>query len=390
VGYGGSEGVVNAFGGITASCFLSAAGCPQSPLPPVNVLPAVATGYGLAANGASDGPLPSCDSANSPSLTPAQCRANAAATKAFLELPTTLNSNGETYLVPCPRTTSQFTAANYNDWLAHHFPSHGGARNDPHFTFAHGARADIRGEPEAVFNLLSHRNVSMNVKFEKADFHWNKRTVHGTRLSAAYWMLRTLAGKEVTVSVDALNSTAAHKAPGRLAVVKEGGVVVPFSEDQPFVSGNVAVKMTGRKVTVTNGVWEMSAHVSPFPFAQLNKGQVLLNVAMKPLLDVEKDNVAPHGLIGQSWDGDEVDFDGAMDTDRNEETTTRAQGEGAIEGSLDEYKMGGAHATAFKYTRFDARQAKPRDTSKLKGIRRSKAARGTVGSSSGPADMVEA
>ena len=216
---------------------------------------------------------------------------------------------------------------------------------------------------------------------------WWKQ-VHGTRLSAAYWTLRTVAGKEVTVSVDALNSTAAHKALGQLAVVKEGGVVVPFSEDQPFASANVAVKITGRKVTVTNGAWEMAAHVSPFPFAQLNKGQVLLNVAIKPLVDVENDAVAPHGLIGQSWDGDEVDFDGAVDTDRSVETTTKAQGEGAIEGSLDEYKMSGAHATAFKYARFDARRAARRDASKLTGTRRPKATRGTVGSSSAPTDMV--
>jgi len=389
VGYGGAEGVINAFGGVTSTCLLSAAGCPQSPLPPTAVQPAVATLYGRAADGTrSEAPIPTCATAVSPSLNPAQCRANGAATKAFLELPTTLNSNGETYLVPCPRTTSPFTAADYNGWLAHHFPSVGGATTDPHFTFAHGGRADIRGEPDAVFNLLSHRNVSMNVKFEKADFHWNKRTVHGTRLSAAYWTLRTVAGKEVTVSVDALNSTAAHKALGQLAVVKEGGVVVPFSEDQPFASANVAVKITGRKVTVTNGAWEMAAHVSPFPFAQLNKGQVLLNVAIKPLVDVENDAVAPHGLIGQSWDGDEVDFDGAVDTDRSVETTTKAQGEGAIEGSLDEYKMSGPHATAFKYARFDARRAARRDASKLTGTRRPKATRGTVGSSSAPTDMV--
>merc|ERR1719263_1886228 len=33
------------------------------------------------------------------------------------------------------------------------------ARKDPHFHFAHGGRADIRGEAGAVYNLLSAKNV---------------------------------------------------------------------------------------------------------------------------------------------------------------------------------------------------------------------------------------
>lgn len=53
-----------------------------------------------------------------------------------------------------------------------------GASKDPHFHFAHGGRADIRGEDGGIYNFLSAKNVTMNVEFAAADFVWSHRTVH--------------------------------------------------------------------------------------------------------------------------------------------------------------------------------------------------------------------
>lgn len=89
---------------------------------------------------------------------------------------------------------------------------HGGAsvRKDPHLRLAHGGRTDIRGEDRAVYNFLSAANVSLNVQFATSDFHWHKRLVHGTKLTAAAWTLRTsLSGRLVHVEFDAPNRTAA-------------------------------------------------------------------------------------------------------------------------------------------------------------------------------------
>ena len=40
----------------------------------------------------------------------------------------------------------------------------------------------LREALQAVVEAMKakHRNLSMNVRFEKADFRWNQRTVHGT------------------------------------------------------------------------------------------------------------------------------------------------------------------------------------------------------------------
>jgi hypothetical protein len=134
-----------------------------------------------------------------------------------------------------------------------------------------------------------------------------------------------------------------------------------------------------KKLTVTvKEKWELSAQTSLFPFATLNPGQVLLDISAKALYDADHDPVAPHGLFGQSFDGDDVAITGKLDPRPIDEMTTEAQAEGAIEGIWRDYMIAcnpatskaGAHcehATKFKYTRFDKTSAQPRDVTKLSG-----------------------
>ena len=266
-------------------------------------------------------------------------------------------------------------------------------RKDPHTRFAHGAGADIRGEPDHAYNrynVLSHKNVSMSVKFEEADFRWSKRLVHGTKIASAFWTLRDTDGKNVTVAVEALNKTSMRTAHGHAAAVTVSGAPIVVSEAKPYVAAGVSVSSVGRTLVVSAGGWEMSATNAPFPFANLNKGKVLLDIALKPLYDVEKDPVAPHGLIGQSWDGDDADYEGARDLDRSAETTTKAQGEGAIEGVLAEYQLPSAFATEFKYSRFGvSTPTPPRDVSKLTGRKIAKGGHNSASAASAPVDMAE-
>ena len=86
--------------------------------------------------------------------------------------------------------------------------------------------------------------------------------------------------------------------------------------------------------------------------------------------------IAPHGIIGQSWDGDDIGIDGAQDNlgqlrqDEGKEVTTRAQAEGAIEGTMEEYLVDNEFSTNFKYSRWDVVAAEPRNISALKGAKK--------------------
>ena len=71
--------------------------------------------------------------------------------------------------------------------------------------------------------------------------------------------------------------------------------------------------------------------------------------------------VAPHGLLGQTFDGDGVPLNGRQDV--HEEgarllgLTTHAAAEGAIQGTIEDYRLPSPFATAFRYSRFDAKGA---------------------------------
>ena len=241
------------------------------------------------------------------------------------------------------------------------------ARNDPHFRLPHGGRTDIRGEDGAIYNLLSAKNVSLSALFEAADFTWSKRSVHGTKMAAAFWVIRTYSNDTVTVSY-----TAAVHGQERYAIVSVVGAEAMDNKlhvdaAMPFKLSNLAVTLVGRKLIVETDKWQMAASADPFPFAILNKGKVLMNIEVTPKYDADKDVVAPHGIFGQAYDDDEMAVNGAVDSPTGNEWTTKAQGEGAIEGSIAEYKLADGFSTDFKYSRFDAVRAPHRDVSKLTG-----------------------
>ena len=112
--------------------------------------------------------------------------------------------------------------------------------------------------------------------------------------------------------------------------------------------------------TLGGGSWR--PRPSAFPNAVLSRGKALLDVQLNPLYDADHDAVAPHGLIGQSWDGDGVGFDGAQDGYTTTEVTTKAMAEGAIEGTAADYEVEDTSATTFKYSCFDAVAATARVT----------------------------
>merc|ERR1712203_699222 len=98
-------------------------------------------------------------------------------------------------------------------------------------------------------------------------------------------------------------------------------------------------------------------------------GKILLDIKIVALYDADSDVVAPDGIFGQAYDGDKMAIDGAVDSDRGTVSTTKAQAEGAIEGTWTDYKMASKFATLFKYTRFDVTSAKHRDVTQLTGMK---------------------
>lgn len=248
------------------------------------------------------------------------------------------------------------------------------ANLDPHLTFAHGGRADFKGEDNTWYAMLSARNVTLNMLFVRDDFRNRYRLVHGSAMKSAAWVIRTnRTGTIVTIEYNASATTGTRAMvrtatePPRTDVLRHGS--------KPWRLENVRIELRERKlegsakrtshgialVVLVEDRWVLSVWSQPYPNAVANPGKALLNTQVEALYDADADIVAPHGLVGQSYDGDDAPLNGKLDDYSGAEVTTTAQAEGAIEGVAADYRMRHKFATRFKYSRFDATIAKHRN-----------------------------
>jgi hypothetical protein len=140
----------------------------------------------------------------------------------------------------------------------------------------------------------------------------------------------------------------------------------------------VIISLHQRLLTVSNGQWHTKAQSTR---SQPHYAHPRINVELKPTYAVDRDIVAPHGLLGQTYDRDGLEVNGRRDSysrlDDGRPTssrtgvggfvTTKAKAEGAIEGVLEDYRLRSSFATNFRFSRFDALAAPARNVSALRG-----------------------
>jgi len=92
-----------------------------------------------------------------------------------------------------------------------------------------------------------------------------------------------------------------------------------------------------------------------------------LDLSLPPRVPEAELSVWPHGLIGQSFDGDGAPLSGRVDDYSAGVVHTSAMAEGAIEGTADDYRVPTAFSAAFCYSRLGALpgQTRPRDAAAI-------------------------
>lgn len=242
------------------------------------------------------------------------------------------------------------------------------ASGDPHFQTAHGDRFDFRGETNVMYNVLSHSNVSVNALFQDADFRtagFRQKLVHGSFMRAVFATVVTNASHTLKIEFSANRSS--------LVMVDDGASVHHVASGQAVVFDNVVISLAQRELSLKTPEWIIMVRSKVVPgmigAPTCGLGRCSVDIKVLPLFDADHALVAPHGLIGQSFDGDKLAVVGKTDSYKADEITTAAMGEGAIEGSAKSYKMADKFSTDFEFSRFGAKSALPRDASKLTGLK---------------------
>ena len=214
-------------------------------------------------------------------------------------------------------------------------PISGKARiwGDPHFIGADGGKYDIQGRPGGMYNLLSDQGFQMNGRFDA----WGSKGA-------------TVVG-EVGVVANG----------NRITVEKDGDVMV---NGRYLRDGQSVTLADGTKVSKQGSTVEINSSEWDVKFKSVNSRHgKYLNIDVSTENAVA-DGVKPHGLLGQSFDGD--------GEARNGDKGSGAQGGGAIEtvgGSFTErgdkttvgsYEVGSMHAVGEGlFSRYGPMQGSP-------------------------------
>jgi len=202
----------------------------------------------------------------------------------------------------------------------------------------------------------------------------NVRYVSGSHLTSVYILGQTtIDGSAVLVHADI---TDPHKAHLVVTDLEESMVLVDvhlMPNHSPFSAGGLILALSDKHLTVTTAHWECVVAPGTYRTAVDGKRHIRLDVEIRALTDPLAEAVAPHGLIGQGFDFKKID--GKTDNyvaDSDGVFVTSAQGEGGIEGSVYDYVVvpqSNPFSTTFKYGRFDAVSAPPRDVSGLNVVK---------------------
>ena len=231
---------------------------------------------------------------------------------------------------------------------------------DPHLTLAYNGKADFRGHNNTCYNFVSSPGVSLNVRTTDAKFRLRQLTVEGSFITEVYIVMVTEKGRYFNVSYDAqqLNSQ------GFSWTGIRGSCARPENRG-PFILRPHAKKicddMTAMVDYATLKIYGASWYFEVRGrnvYNRIEGPHHRLDLHMKTSANLEQ--MRPHGIIGQSFDGTHIPRIGRTDyyPDRSKPgfVRTTAMAEGVIEGDASQYIVNSSFGTQFAYSRFDAKR----------------------------------
>jgi len=236
---------------------------------------------------------------------------------------------------------------------------------DPHLYLPHGGRADFRGVHNRTYVLLSARNVSISARIEEASYDLRGNRIHGTFFTAIYWRARGRDGRELFVTMDGARANAQHwawdlvRAGCRDSQHSMHDGYVPVANVHPyrtFECGGLIVRMQRSSMSLDTKEFSLRAAVQPI-YDRRSGPMHRVDFSASTRVPESHLEVAPHGLIGASFDGSGRSRIGRVDhypdDDAGEVFRTEAMAEGALDGPPEKYEVSRPHDVRFAWMRYD-------------------------------------
>jgi len=248
-----------------------------------------------------------------------------------------------------------------------------------------GGKFDFKGMVNRIYALLSGPRITLSARFELAVFKLPRsdlrstviNKVHGSLMTEVFLTMqlpsKTLLNVQYSPSIpytahvlvvlgEQLSKTILLDIHSTAQADFENAVHMSIVKTSP-------IKEFAYALRVSDSAWNISVTAGSCLTIH-DKVMRFVNVKISPMPAAFSDPVAPHGLIGQSLH-DRFAVQGKIDQyvpNAAGEVVTSAQGEGAIEGTMEDYEVvGGAFSGNFKFSRFGAKNASRRNVALLSG-----------------------
>jgi hypothetical protein len=211
------------------------------------------------------------------------------------------------------------------------------AAGDPHFAGFDGEKFDFHGEPHKFYNLLSDDNIQVNAYFSDwpsdtsgHDFTATRRA--GIVVKDIYGLYNIVIDSDGYVAIDGFEVTNKYLSFGINSFIR----IIDNYDD----IGHKDLKEFDGFGDFTRA-YEVSTpeYRIIFVAATDNYNGYYLNF----LAEIKNPELRPHGVVGQTADGDGKPREAIPHT---------YQGEGVIEGDYPDYEVSGLFENDFKYNKF--------------------------------------
>jgi len=222
--------------------------------------------------------------------------------------------------------------------------------------------------------MLSTQDLLVNVRTSLATFELKGSTVHGSFLTEVHvawhdaparrWLNASFWAAEVgdhNFGWRAVNLTCGPDPDERVKAMY-------YNTRRACGAATLARGYSSLMVELPE--WRVSVTLQ-LVFGHLEGPRRRLDLALVPRVPEAELAAWPHGLIGQSFDGDGAPLSGRVDDYSTPAAGgvvhTSAMAEGAIEGTADDYRVPSAFSAAFRYSRLGALpgQTRPRDVAAI-------------------------
>lgn len=221
---------------------------------------------------------------------------------------------------------------------------------DPHLTLAHGGHADFRGRDGAVYSLVSSPGFALNARTRDATFDLGAARIHGSFFTEVFVVAQTSAdAAKLTLTYDANRLNDQNWAPD-MVFGRCGDETFLLSKHSHRYCGKTLLTIDFSTLTIDAADWTVRVSGN-FVYRPVEGPRHRLDLSLS--IRADERVLRPHGLLGQSYDGDKLPRFGAVDVYPPKGVyRTRAMAEGAIDGNASQYELDGPHAVAFFASRF--------------------------------------